>query len=55
MTQGAGQDSTMPSTAELVAAIVAANDNLVALVQQQAKAKECKEQEVRDAAIGSLV
>ena len=45
----------MPSTAELMAAIASANDNLAALVQQQAKVKECEEQEVRDAAAGSLV
>ena len=45
----------MPSAVELMAAIVAANDNLAALVQQQAKAKEHKEQEARDAAVGSLV
>ena len=32
-----------------------ANNNLAALVQQQAKAKERKEQEARDATVGSLV
>ena len=40
---------------ELSAAIVAVNNSLVALVQQQAGAKEQEEQEVRDAAIGSVV
>ena len=45
----------MPSTAELTAAMAAVNDNLAALVQQQAEAKEREEQEVRDAAIGSVV
>ena len=45
----------MPSAAELAAAIVVVNDSLVALVQQQAKAKEREEQEVRDTAIGSVV
>ena len=47
----------MLSAVELVAAVVAANDNLVNLVQQQAQVKEQEEreeQEVKDAAIGSL-
>ena len=52
---GADQDSDMPSTVELAAAIVAANDSLVDLIQQQAQAKEQEEQELKDAtAIGSL-
>ena len=56
----ADQDSDMPSTAELAAAIAMANANLVTLVQQQAEAmereaKEAKEaKEVRDATIGSF-
>ena len=37
---GADQDSDMPSTAELVAAIMAANNSLVDLIWQQAQAKE---------------
>ena len=48
----------MLSTAELVAAVVATNDNLVTLVQQQAKAKEQEgreEQAAKDATVGSLV
>ena len=44
----------MPSSVELAAAIAAANDTLVALVQQQADVKEREEQEERDAAVGSL-
>ena len=36
----ANQDSNMPSAAELAAAIAAANDSLVDLIRQQAKAKE---------------
>ena len=51
---GADQDSNMPSTAELAAAIVAANDSLVDLIREQAQAKEREEQEVKDAAIGSF-
>ena len=42
---------------ELAAAMAAANDNLATLVQQQAQVKEQEEreeQEVKDAAIGSL-
>ena len=50
---GAGQDSTMPSIAELTAAVVVANDNLADLVQQQAKAKDWEEREAREATIGS--
>ena len=45
----------MPSAAELAAAIGAANNSLAGLVQQQAEAKEQEEQEVRDAAVGSIV
>ena len=45
----------MPSAAELAVAIVAANNGLAALVQQQAEAKEREEQEARDTAIGSVV
>ena len=45
----------MPSVVELAAAIAAANDSLVALVQQQAEVKEQEEQEARDAAVGSVV
>ena len=60
---GADQDSDMPSTAELMAAIAAANDTLATLVQQQAhvkereeqEAKEQEEQEVKDAAVGFTV
>ena len=37
---GADQDSDMPSTAELMAAIVVANDSLADLVWQQAQPKE---------------
>ena len=44
----------MPSTAELAAAIVAANDSLVDLIREQAQAKEREEQEAKDAAIGSF-
>ena len=52
----------MSSTAELTAAIVAANDTLATLVRQQAEAKEReeqeakkqKEQEAKDAAVGSF-
>ena len=40
----------MPSTAELMAAIVVANNSLVDLIWQQAQAKELEEQEVKDAA-----
>ena len=40
---------------ELMAAIVVANDALATLVQQQAEAKVQEEQEVEDAAVGSLV
>ena len=47
---GADQDSDMPSAVELVAA----NDSLADLVQQQAKAKEQEEQEAKEAAIGSF-
>ena len=43
---GADQDSDMPSTMELVAAIVAANDSLVDLIRQQDQAK--------DTAVGSF-
>ena len=45
----------MLSAAELAAAVVVANDNLATLVQQQAEAKEREEQEVKEAATGSLV
>ena len=52
----------MPSVVELTAAIAVANDNLAvandnlaALVQQQVKAKEREEQEVKDATVGSVV
>ena len=45
----------MPSTAELTAAVVAANKILAVLVQQQAKVKDLEEKEVREATIGSLV
>ena len=47
----------MPSAcaAELTAAIAVANDNLAALVQQQANVKEREEQEAKDAAVGSVV
>ena len=51
---GADQDSDMPSTAELAAAIAAANDSLADLIRQQAQAKEREEQEVKDAAVGSF-
>ena len=51
---GADQDSDMSSTAELIAAIAAANDSLVDLIRQQAQAKEQEEQEVKDAAVGSF-
>ena len=51
---GADQDSDMPSTAELVATIVAANNSLADLIWQQAQAKEQEEQEVKDAAVGSF-
>ena len=51
---GADQDSDMPSTAELTAAIVAANDSLADLIRQQAQAKEQEEQEAKDAAVGSF-
>ena len=44
----------MPSTAELVAAIAAANNSLADLIWQQAQAKEQEEQEAKDAAIGSF-
>ena len=44
----------MPSTAELMAAIAAANDTLATLVQQQAQAKEQEEQEVKDTTISSF-
>ena len=47
----------MLSAAELAAAMVAANDNLANLVQQQAQAEEQEEQEeqeAKDATIGSL-
>ena len=37
---GADQDGDMPSAAELVAAIAAANDSLVDLIRQQAQEKE---------------
>ena len=59
----ADQDSDMPSTAELTAAIATANANLATLVQQQAEAtereaqeaKEAKEaKDARDATIGSF-
>ena len=52
---GADQDSDMPSTAELAAAIAAANNSLADLVWQQAQAKEREEQEAKEAAIASLV
>ena len=52
---GVVQDSTMPSTAELTAAVVTVNTNLVILVQQQAEVKEQEEQEEKEAAVGSLV
>ena len=45
----------MLSTVELAAAMVAANDNMVVLVQQQAKAKDWEEQEVKEVTVGSLV
>ena len=51
---GADQDSDMPSTAELTAAIAAANDSLADLIRQQAQAKEQEEQVAKDAAIGSF-
>ena len=51
---GANQDSDMPSTAELMAAIAAANDSLADLIQQQAQAKEREEQEAKDATVGSF-
>ena len=52
---GADQDSDMPSTAELVAAIAAANNSLVDLIWQQAQVKEREEQEVKDATtVGSF-
>ena len=44
----------MPSAVELAAAIVAANENLATLVQQQAQVKEREEQEAKDTAIGSF-
>ena len=53
----ADQDSNMPSTAELTAAIATANANLVTLVQQQAEVTEREAKDVkdtRDAAVGSL-
>ena len=37
---GADQDSDMPSTAELAAAIAAANNSLADLIRQQAQVKE---------------
>ena len=40
---GADQDSDMPSTAEHVAAIAAANDSLADLIRQQAQVKEQEE------------
>ena len=43
----------MPSVVELMAAIVAANKNLVTLIQQQVQVKEREEQEVKDIAVGS--
>ena len=52
---GADQDSDMPSTVELIAAIAVANDSMADLVWQQAQAKEWEEQEVKEAAVGSLV
>ena len=51
---GADQDSDMPSTAELTAAIAAANDSLADLIRQQAQAKEREEQEAKDATVGSF-
>ena len=59
----ADQDSDMPSTAELAAAIATANANLATLVQQQAEAterevkdaKDAKDtRDARDTAVGSL-
>ena len=49
---GADQDSDMPSAAELVAAIAAANDSLADLIRQQAQATE--REEAKDTAIGSF-
>ena len=43
------QDSTMPTAAELMAAVVVANANLTALMQQQAEAKDQEEKEVKEA------
>ena len=45
----ADQDSDMPSTAELAAAIVTANANLATLVQQQAEATEREAKEAKEA------
>ena len=50
---GADQDSDMPSTAALAAAIAAANNSLEDLIWQQAQAKEREEQEAKDTAVGS--
>ena len=44
----------MPSAAELVAAIAAANNSLADLIWQQAQVKEREEQEAKDATIGSF-
>ena len=44
----------MPSTAELTAAVAVANDNLAALVRQQAEVKDWEEREAKEASIGSL-
>ena len=53
--RGADQDSDMPSTVELMAAIAVANDSLVDLIRQQAQAKKQEEQEAKDAtAVGSF-
>ena len=52
---GADQDSDMPSAVELAAAIAVANDSLADLVWQQAQVKGWEEQEVKEAAVGSLV
>ena len=39
----------MPTAAELMAAVVVANANLTALMQQQAEAKDQEEKEVKEA------
>ena len=49
---GGCQDSTMPTTTELMVAVVAAHASLATLMQQQAEAKDQEEKEAKEVKVG---